>query len=254
MMNSLQRNGGCIFNGWSAIAFTCLLGFGEIAASTDIVPAPQADPHYTQMGFFDIHVCNWPDQPLFFLSLFSSYAYDAVARVELFTPDNHSIGDLDLAIYRLIREEGKPEKRAFIKHFEIPSDASDGWYKAIVTTKDGRRYAAEDFVVIRKMQRAQNMQPADGAENVRLPKQLSWDPIPGARYYRVFIHDVWEGRLVYESTLLTEPRLMLPNGIVQPGGYYHWRIHARDVNENVLLGDFNHGSLTDSFSFSVASD
>ncbi len=25
-----------------------------------IIPAPEADPHYTTAGFFDIHVCNWP--------------------------------------------------------------------------------------------------------------------------------------------------------------------------------------------------
>jgi hypothetical protein len=253
MMNSMLRTVDFIFRRM-AIVFICLFGLGMAPVSEDIVPAPEADPHYTQVGFFDIHVCNWPDQPLFFLTLFSTYDYDAVAKVEIFTPDNQFIGDLDLTKYRLIRETGKPEKRAFIKHFEVPQGARDGWYKAIVTTKDGKRYAAEDFLVIRKMQRAQHTQPADGVENVPIPKQLSWDSVPGAKYYKVFIRDEWKGDLVYESELLAEPRLMLPKNIVHAGGYYHWRIHARDVGENMLLGDFNHGSLTDAFSFSVTAD
>lgn len=117
--------------------------------------------------------------------------------------------------------------------------------------KDGRRYAAGDFVAIHKMGRTQHIEPADGAENVPLPNQLSWDPIPGAKFYQVFIRDVWEDKLVYESSMLTAPKLVLPKGIIKAGGSYAWRLHARDVNENVLLGDFNHGSLSDPASFSV---
>ena len=253
-MHSLNWSDDSVRKWWRAGLFACLLGFGEVVTAADIVFPPEGDPHYTQVGFFDIHVCNWPNQPLFFLGLFSTYDYDAVAKVELFTPDDRPIGELDLDKYRLISEKGKAEKRAFIKHFDIPKDARDGWYKAVATMKDGRRYAAEDFVVIRKMGRAQNQLPANGAENVPLPEQLSWDPIPGAKYYQVFIRDAWEDKLLYESSLLTEPRLVLPKGIVQVGGYYSWRIHARDVNENVLLGDFNHGSLTDAATFSVTAN
>ena len=239
--------------GWRVVIFAYLFG-GKVAMATDIVPPPEADPHYTKVGFFDIHVCNWPNQPLFFLGLFSTYDYDKVGRVELFTPDDRPIGELDLSKYRLIKQKDKPEKRAFIKHFDIPENARDGWYKAIATMKDGRRYAAADFVVIHKMERAQHLQPADGAENVPVPKELTWDPIPGAKFYQVFIRDAWEDKLVYESSLLTESRLALPKGIIQAGGYYQWRIHARDVNENVLLGDFNHGSLTDPATFSVVAE
>ena len=32
------------------------------------------DKHYSKAGFFDIHVCNWPNQPLFFMALFVPFA------------------------------------------------------------------------------------------------------------------------------------------------------------------------------------
>ncbi len=44
-----------------------LLAGAAIARSAGVVPL-QADPHRNEVGFFDMHVCNWPDQPLFFLA------------------------------------------------------------------------------------------------------------------------------------------------------------------------------------------
>ncbi len=256
MVSDMCRNkktGKCRLRGWlSAVILMAFAGFGEAGAESTIIPAQEADPHYTKVGFFDIHVCHWPNQPLFFLSLFSSYVFNDLAKVELFTPTKQRIGELDFDKFRLVKKPGKPEKRVFIKHFEIPEGADNGWYQAVITLHDGSRYAAEDYVVIRGMELAHDIQPADGAENVPLPKQLSWAPIPGAKFYQVFIQDVWEGKLVFESKLLAEPVLNLPTGIIQPSGYYSWKIHARDVNQNVLLGDFNHGSLTDPATFSVA--
>lgn len=218
----------------------------------EVIPAPQDDPHYTKVGFFDIHVCNWPNQPLFFLTLFSSYQFNELAKVEVFTPQGISIGELDFNKYRIIEQKGKPIKKAFIKHFEIPADSGDGWYYALATLKNGKTYRGEDFVVLRKMQRATNLVPAPGAENIALPKILKWDAIPGAKYYQIFIKDLWEGNLIHTSKLLSAPVFKVPKNLLKPGGYYSWRIHARDVNENVILGDFNHGSLTDPMEFTIA--
>lgn len=33
-----------------------------VASNKEIIPAPMKDPHYTEVGFFDIHVCNWPNK------------------------------------------------------------------------------------------------------------------------------------------------------------------------------------------------
>lgn len=238
-------------------AMLCVvLGMYSISSvlADDVIPAPSGDPHYTKVGFFDIHVCNWPNRPLFFLTVFSSYEHKNIAKVELFTPGGTRIGEFDLAKYRVIEQKGKPLKKAFLQQFKIPKSYGDGWYYALTTMKDGKTYRSEDFVVMREMQRALNMVPKPGAEGVPVPKQLKWDAIPGAKRYQVFINDLWEGKTIHSSKLLSKPVFDVPKDLLQPGGYYSWRIHARDVNENVILGDFNHGSLTGRMEFSLASD
>ena len=225
-----------------------------LAADDNVIPAPANDPHYTDVGFFDMHVCNWPNRPLFFLALFSSYEYKDLAKVEIFTPEGQSLGTLDFTKYREINQKGKPLKKAFIKHFEIPKNSTNGWYYALVTMKNGKTYRGEDFVVLREMQRAKNMIPQPDADQISMPKQLIWDPVPGAKYYQVFIKDLWEEKQIISSDLLTEPVFEVPKDLLKAGGYYSWIIHARDDNENVILGDFNHGSLTDSLEFTIASD
>jgi hypothetical protein len=80
---------------------------------------------------------------------------------------------------------------------------------------------------------------------------LRWNPIPGAKYYQVFLRDEWAGTEATASGLLTEPRFVPPKGLLHAGDIYEWRIHARDSDGTVLLGDFNHGSLSREMSFTV---
>jgi hypothetical protein len=224
------------------------LMLGSIAFMAEIAragPPKTGDPHYNKIGFFDIHVCNWPDQPLFFLTLFSTKSYSDVARVEVFLPDGRPLGELDLERYRIINKKGEREKRVFIGQIPMPDKAPDGWYSAKVALKNGAVHHAKDYVIIHKMPLPSGMQPPHEADNVPVPKKLIWDPVEGAAHYKVFIRDLWEGgRTVHESKLLTKPYLSLPPGLLKPGGMYSWRVHARDVDGNVLLGDFNHGSLS----------
>ena len=67
----------------------------------------------------------------------------------------------------------------------------------------------------------------------------------------MFIRDLWKEKDIYTSELLDKPELLLPKGLLKAGGYYAWRVHARDVNEHALLGDFNNGSLTSHVTFSI---
>jgi hypothetical protein len=202
------------------------------------------DPHYTAAGFFDIHVCNWPDRAPFFMTLFSTTAYDAVQKIEVFSPDGRPLVTLNPGRYRVVRKKGKPEKHVFITQIPVPPGSTDGWYNARVTMKDGTLYQARDEVHLQLMAWAQNIDPPNKAE-LAVPSQLSWEPLAGAKYYKVYIRDLWEdGRQIFESKLLTEPRLVLPPGLLKTDGWYAWRIHARDINEDIALGDFNHGSLS----------
>jgi hypothetical protein len=212
----------------------------------------KSDPHRNKVGFFDIHVCNWPDRPLFFMALFSTEQFDEVESVKVLSPNNEQIGSLDMSKFRLIRDKKKPEKHVFIKQFDIPDQAPNGWYRAEITLRDGTQYDARDYVIISSMQHISGVDPADESENMEIPRVLKWDPIPGAKYYQVFIRDEWSAESLYQSKLLTEPKLVLSDGLLKRGGYYSWQIHARDVNENILLGDFNHGSLSKWSTFSIA--
>ncbi|MBI5612529.1 MAG: hypothetical protein HY942_05630 [Gammaproteobacteria bacterium] len=241
---------------WTAGLIGCLLVWAAVgyADDTGVIPPSAKDPHYTDVGFFDIHICHWPDRPMFYMLVFSTTQFERVQEVEVLKPDGEALCKLDLGRYNVKQKTGSPEKRVFITQLPVGAGAADGWYKARIRLTDGRVYGAEDYVRIERMALAdKGLSPPDAAENVALPKELRWGAVPTARYYKVFVFDKWDdGKKVFESKLLTEPALSLPDGVLQPGGWYAWRVHGRDINEDIELGDFNHGSLTGEFQFTVA--
>jgi hypothetical protein len=208
--------------------------------------------HYTATGFFDIHVCDWPNQPPFYLTLYSTTKFNDVESVEVFNPDGTALGSLDLSRYRLLKEKNKPLKHVFITHIPVPPGATDGWFSAKITLKDGTRYLAKDKVVHAILPRAISLMPKDHETLATVPTILSWDKVPGARFYRVFIRDAWnDDKLIYKSRLIRTPHMRLPQGLLKLGGLYSWRVHARDRDESVEMGDFNAGSLTAWSEFSI---
>lgn len=214
--------------------------------------AKPGDGHYNMAGFFDIHVCNWPDRPLFFMPLFSTAGYNDIREIEIFYPDNTLLTRLDLASYRTVEKKDRPDKRVFIKQLDIPADAQDGWYAANITLTNGKVHRAHDYVIIDRLDRASEHTPADELELPTPPAKLSWKAVPGAAFYQVFIRDQWDNNsLIYTSSLLVDPELVLPGNLLESGGRYTWTIHARDTNEDFRLGDFNQGSMSRPVSFSV---
>lgn len=210
------------------------------------------DPHTNEAGFFDIHICNWPNRELFFLSLFSTPRYDEVEKVEVFFPNGSLLTQLDLGNYSTIQHKGKPDKRVFMNEIDVPPGATDGWYSSRVTLKDGKRHISRDYVILSSLPQASGHVPAHEAEVQEIPTQLSWDPVPGAGNYQVFLRDLWsEGKLIFSSKLLDEPAVQLPPGLLEADGYYSWIVHARDLNEHFILGDFNNGSTSSVYTFSI---
>ena len=230
---------------WSTmLAACCLLSVTGYAGN-------EGDPHYTAAGFFDIHVCNWPEKPRFLMALFSTPRFEEVARIAVFAPDGKHVGDLDLTRFRAFKTPSGQAKRAFIAHLDPPEKVVDGWYRAEIDLKDGSRFEAKDYVIHHFMPHPTGTQPAPGARDVPASAEFRWNPIPGAKYYEVFLRNDWEGTEAIASGLLGAPRFVPPKGSLQSGGEYVWRIHARDSDGNILLGDFNHGSLSPEMSFSV---
>lgn len=243
-------------SGWMVLILSLVMcglvpatGWG---AGPVIVPPPTPDPHYTKIGFFDIRICHWPDRPPFMQVLFSTTQYDVVRDVEVLSPDGKRVTRVVFDKYRLIKQKDGSEKRIYITPFPLTPDAQGGWYTGRITTADGTVYLARDQVEIKTLPIARNQKPVTDSENISLPSHLSWDPVPGAKAYQVFVHDIWEGEiLIYHSPHLKESRVKLPEGLLKPGGYYMWRVHSRNVDEDVNFGDFNHGSLTPFSRFSV---
>jgi len=221
--------------------------------SADDLAVRHQDPHYTKTGFFDLHVCNWPDRSPFFLAVFSTHFFGKLKGVNIYNTDGSLLDSFDKNRFRQIKQKGKAEKRAYIKHIQLSPKATNGWYRAVATLTDGTEVEYRDYVILDRMDWARNTHPKHNAENIPLPKELSWQAVPGARYYQVFIKDLWDsGKVILTSKLLTEPRLKLKPGLIEADGWYEWRIHARDVNEHMLLGDFNNGSLSPIMKFTTA--
>ena len=231
------------------IALLMLTGCWLVTAQA----AAPGDKHYNEAGFFDIHVCNWPDLPLFFMPLFSTARFSEVQSVEVLTPNGELLTGLDLGRYRTIKGDKSPDKRVFITQLDTPADAVDGWYSARVRLTGGEEFVAQDYVIVHRLPQAGGQVPANDAEVELIPEKLTWDPVPGAGFYQVFIRDLWnDGALIHTSKLLTRPELEVPPGLLQHGGYYSWIIHARDTNSHILLGDFNHGSLNRPATFLIS--
>jgi len=187
------------------------------------------------------------------MALYSTPQYDNVKSVEIISPSDVVVGQLNLNNFRIIKKDNKVIKRVFITKIPVPEKEEDGWFKARVKLKDGRSDAASDFVIHQSLPRADKLQPAHNSEDISLPEQLSWKKIDGAAYYQVYIRDIWDGeKLIYTSKLLDKASMKLPKGLLKAGGYYAWRVHARDVNEHIQLGDFNIGSLSKWNNFSIA--
>lgn len=208
------------------------------------------DPHRNDMGFFDLHLCNWPERPAFFKALFSTQQFAQVAKMEVLAPDGHSVGELSLDNFRSVHPAGKPEKRVFLNDLVVPSGSKDGWYSIRVTDKAGIVHTATDYVVMGRLLPATKLLP-NTEDDIPLPQQLQWDAVSGAKHYQVFVRDEFANKLVFESKLLDKPQVAIPAEVLQADGYYSWVVHARDVNENVILGDFNSGSLSEKAFFSV---
>ena len=186
------------------------------------------------------------------MPLVSTAHYDDIDKVDIFYPDGRQLTELDLSRFRTIEPKDAPKKQVFINQLGMPGDAVEGWYSARITLKNGEVYSASDYVVLSKLERASGQQPAHEETVPAPPEKLSWDPVPGAGFYQVFIRDQWDDdKLIYTSKLLTKPELQLPPGLIEDGGNYSWLVHARDINEDIKLGDFNSGSLNAPVTFSV---
>ena len=210
------------------------------------------DPHYNQMGFFDIHICNWPERPNYFKILFSSEQYQQIESMSVYTPDKQLLANLDRTKFRTLKRKNKADKRVYLLDLDVPELASTGWYKIDIRTKNGNVFQAKDYVIMSRLEKVSDMQPSDENSEVNLPVTLKWKPVAGSQYYQVYVRDAWTEKLVFRSKLTDSPEVEIPEHKLQPGGDYYWTVHSRDTNEHILLGDFHMGSMSTKAFFSIS--
>ncbi len=211
----------------------------------------ESDPHYNQIGFFDIHICNWPERPNYFKILFSSEKYQQIESMSVYTPDNQLLANLDRKKFRTLKRKNKPNKRVYLLDLDVPEMASTGWYKIDIKTDDGATHHAKDYVIMTRLEKTSEMSPSDDRE-FNLPVTLKWKPVAGSQYYQAYVRDAWTEKLVFRSKLIDKPEIEIPKDKLEPGGDYYWTVHSRDTNEHVLLGDFSMGSMSEKTFFTVA--
>lgn len=210
------------------------------------------DPHYNSLGFFDIHLCNWPERPNFFKILFSSEKYQDIESMSVYTPDDQLLANLDKKKFITLKRKNKPNKRVYIVDIDVPDFASTGWYKIDIKTDDGATYHAKDYIIMTRLEKISEMYPSGDEKEFDLPITLKWSPVAGSQYYQAFVRDVWTEKLAFKSKLINTPEIKIPNDKLEPGGYYSWTVHSRDTNEHILLGDFHMGSMSKKTFFTVA--
>lgn len=227
------------------VLLTALLTMVSTSRANDIIVSDSVDAHKTELGSWDIHVCNWPDRPPFYLTTFKTEQYENIQSIEVFSPTGHKVGNFNVDKFLTFQREGLPDLIALITQLPLVNAKPSGWFSAHINTKDGRRYLARDYLIMEIMQRVSETNPAHMAE-ISVPTELSWTPVRGANHHRVWIRDMWEGgKQIFDSGYIQASKVEMPEGLLQTDGWYSWRIHSRDTHGHVLLGDFNHGSLTD---------
>lgn len=226
--------------------------FINSALYADEAPILINDPHSNALGFFDIHICNWPERPNYFKVLFETEKYQYIDSMSVYTPDDKLLVTLDNTKFLSQKRKYRPEKRFFILDIDVPEFATTGWYSIDVKTKNGQSFKAKDYVIMSRLQRVSQMTPSGDDVVVRLPVVLQWKTVPGAYYYQVYVRDAWTDELVYTSDTTEKNATRIPNNMLEAGGYYYWRVNARDLKGSILLGDFHMGSMSEKAYFNVA--
>ncbi len=236
---------------FSNILIIALFMFLQSTAKAEDALELENDPHYNQIGFFDIHICNWPERPNYFKILFSSEKYQQIESMSVYTPDKQLLTNMDRKKFRTLKRKNKANKRVYLLDLDVPELASTGWYTIDIKTKNGATHHAKDYVIMTRLEKTSEMSPSDDRE-FSLPVTLKWKPVAGSQYYQTFVRDAWTEKLVFRSKLIDTPEIKIPRDRLEPGGDYYWTVHSRDINEHILLGDFSMGSMSEKTFFTVA--
>ncbi len=234
----------------------CTLPSQQAFASNQI----HKDWHKDELGFFDIHYCNWPDRTPFLMLVYATHHYNNLDSIKVLTPEDSELGEINQNTYRYLAAKtvnGKniADKKVFITQIPFTKNLTKGTFKAVVTTHSGQIHQYKDEVNVDYIIASAKINyPVDKATEITLTPTLKWQPVDQAKYYQIFIKDNWTGEKVYASKTLNQTQFTLPKEILKKDGWYAWKVHAKDMDETIQYGDFNAGSLSETITFTTIAD
>ena len=218
------------------------------------------DLHKDELGFFDIHYCNWPDRNPFLMLVYATHHYNNLDSIKVLTPEGIELGEISQNTYRYlpaktVKGKNIPDKKVFITQIPFTKSMTKGTFTAVATTHSGQKHQYKDDVDMDYIIASATINyPADKAVDIALTPTLKWESVDHAQYYQVFIKDNWTGKNVYSSKTLDQTQLTLPKEILKKDGWYAWKVHAKDMDETIKYGDFNAGSLSKTITFTTIAD
>ncbi len=130
-----------------------------------------------------------------------------------------------------------------LEYFSDPRDIPEGTYTFKVTDMDGNQAQAADSLSVDPIPVAGNLSPVDGATVSGTQPVIDWDDVPGAARYRVHIFNGANTR-IYSTESLSESRYEVPEGVLEPGRTYSYRVNAsREAYPEEDMGNISINSM-----------
>lgn len=189
--------------------------------------------------------------------LYATHHYQEIEDLTIFKPNGEVLTHIDKSKYRYLPTaivDGKtiPDKKVFINQIPVTNQDEDGVYSAVIATMNGLKHHYHDLVETEQLIALPTLSsPSHQSADISLTPTLKWGQVKGAKLYQVFIKDNWTGKTVLTSKMLSETNFTVPNDLLKSGGWYAWKVHARDMDETKIYGDFNAGSISRTALFST---
>lgn len=151
-----------------------------------------------------------------------------------------------------VKNEKIKDKKVFINQIPLPKNTIKGEFTATVITNNKQVHHYADLMFLdKKVSSAKIDFPANNASKISTTPTLKWIAPENGQYYQIFIKDNWTGESIYSTKTLYQTEFKVPDNLLKNDDWYAWKVHAKDMDETILYGDFNAGSLSEYHNFTT---
>ncbi|MFA5904019.1 MAG: carboxypeptidase-like regulatory domain-containing protein, partial [Desulfobacula sp.] len=164
-----------------------------------------------------------------------------IKKVEVTYPDG-------ITKKELVFDSSINTSKAYYLGYEDFSNAGAipaGEYTFRVIDADGNVSAViPDILTVNPIPIPENLSPVSGGNVFSTSPEMTWNPVPGASFYRVKIYKGYDRR-IYNSPRLPVNSFTVPPGILQQGQEYSYRVDAYRIEDGI----FSNMSSSKTFAF-----